>query len=430
MTTLLGLLIHTVLAAQLAQAIEPTEPDNARKFTIHLTDGSMQRGPITDWQADQLSVGTGDSAAVVALARIARIDGAPPEPAAKTHVALVGLSDGSQIAVHDFSFDEKNESKGCQMRYRHSQWSLATRQIRFVRFRKPSDALRAQWNELVHDKHQGDVLVVRRSADSIDSLDGVIRSVGSDKVHFELDDELIPVEIEKLEGIIFYGSKDLPSDRVPTIRFSFGPYGHLNTPGRLNARSAIWNANGELLEIVTESGATLPLSLWDVERADLTSGRMTYLSSLSPSRESVQPSLESNACNDALIQLLYSPRRDEDFSGQPMALRYPSEGKTRTYSRGLAIHSRTRLVYRLNGKFRKLFSTVGLAPAGQDWGSVQLSVMADGETLFECPIERRDEPVELDLPIENCDMLTILVDDGGDGDTGDRLHMCDLRVVK
>jgi hypothetical protein len=184
------------------------------------------------------------------------------------------------------------------------------------------------------------------------------------------------------------------------------------------------------LRIVTRGGFEFQIDPKYLERADFTSGRITYVSDLVIAQQTITPAIGSQQISESLSRFLYAPRMDRDFEGSVLALTFPSTNETRQYAKGMALHSRTKLTYRLREEYQRLRGIVGLAPLDAGGGSVRLEIALDGKPLFEQPILRSGDPVPIDIEINGGKLLTILVDYGDDGDTGDRVHLCNLRATK
>jgi alpha-galactosidase len=118
---------------------------------------------------------------------------------------------------------------------------------------------------------------------------------------------------------------------------------------------------------------------------------------------------------------------DRALYGAPLSL----AGKT--YAKGLFLPSRTRLVYRLSGKFSRLAALAGIddrAREARTTGAVRLLIEGDGRTLFDETISAGDAPRPIDLDIAGVKRLTIVADHG-DGDwNGDHLDLCEARVTQ
>jgi hypothetical protein len=154
------------------------------------------------------------------------------------------------------------------------------------------------------------------------------------------------------------------------------------------------------------------------------------LSELEPASLKVQPKIPS-MLNDNVVALLYQPRRNTSLDGDPLRLTFPGDtAEEKEFSKGLSIHSRTELIWRLGGQYRKLQGWAGIDPEVQGEGQVRLAVQGDGKVLYDKPITGSEAPLPLEIDVSGVDRLTLLVDYGDQTDIGDRLNLCELRVTK
>jgi hypothetical protein len=128
---------------------------------------------------------------------------------------------------------------------------------------------------------------------------------------------------------------------------------------------------------------------------------------------------------------MFLPRQDASFGGGKLKLS-GGDGKNRgqEYEKGLAIHSRTELIYRLAGRFRRLTAIAGIDERVRDNGHVRLVISADRRTLLDEQISGDDPPRSLDLELVGAKRLIILVDYGDSLDIGDHLNLCNARLHK
>ncbi len=80
---------------------------------------------------------------------------------------------------------------------------------------------------------------------------------------------------------------------------------------------------------------------------------------------------------------------------------------------GLFAHAPSRVVYRLDGRWRRF--QCGCALQHNAHGSVQFVVQADGRTLYRSAVVKHGERHDLDLDVTRVDRLELLIEDGGDG---------------
>jgi alpha-galactosidase len=120
----------------------------------------------------------------------------------------------------------------------------------------------------------------------------------------------------------------------------------------------------------------------------------------------------------------YAYRRDVGFEQNPLRL----DGKE--YKKGLALASRTELVYKLPGKFRMFRATVGIDDRVRDTGSVHVEIRGDGKPLWQADVRGTEPARELELQIAGVKLLEIVADFGENLDVGDRLVLGEAQVTK
>ena len=155
----------------------------------------------------------------------------------------------------------------------------------------------------------------------------------------------------------------------------------------------------------------------------------TYLSELSPESTVFQPFLGSQL--NASLQQLYGPRLDRDLNGNPLRLWDPTVASgIREYQRGLAMQSRSELVYRLASKYQRFEASVGIDPDAASQADVDLRIYLDDRMVFERSISKADPVIRIDLDVSSANRMKLVVDYGRAMDIGDRLHLCDARLTK
>lgn len=299
---------------------------------------------------------------------------------------------------------------------------IRTRTIRSLRF-SPTAALDQAWLEITAQKITGDTLIIRKPAKAensdqptwiLDRQEGVVQEITADVIQFEIDGDRIPVKREKLEGLLFF---------QPVARELADPIGRVIdvSGGRWSAKTL--KLSGDQLELETTTGALLALPLDRIEKLDFSSGNTLFLSDLEPDSVEWTPFVESRTAA-ARLSRLYQPRRDQAFAGGKLLLAGQS------YDKGLSIHSRTLLTYRVPKNFKRLLATVGIDDRVRETGHVQLVVTGDNRTLFDRPISGKDAPIELDLDLTAVRRLTVLVDYGEGLDIADHLNLANARITK
>jgi hypothetical protein len=184
-------------------------------------------------------------------------------------------------------------------------------------------------------------------------------------------------------------------------------------------------------------GAKFAWPLDDVQFADFSGGKIKYLSDMEPASQNWSP-LVGLPAGLTLASEYGQPRRDHSAFGGKLALLQKTEAdddanllSTRhEFDRGLALRSRTELVYRLPAQFSRFRAVAGIDPAASTSGNVQLAILADDQPLLEAEIASDGPPLPIDLDIAGARRLKILVNFGENQDSGDWLNLCDAKIVK
>jgi hypothetical protein len=349
--------------------------------------------------------------------------------AENTSSAWLELIDGSQLLATDFVV-----AKGIARVTLVGGESLdiPTRSLRAVRLKEQesevakASQLARQWQDIVSTQPTGDTIVVRKLAAAregmaepataaLDQLEGVLADVTDEKVFFTFDEQTIPVDRAKVEGIAYFHptGRELPE---PLCRLD-------DVAGnRWNVKSLAL-ADGAL-QVATTAGVKVELPLNRIKSLDYSAGKIVYLSDLDPETSEWTNAFGTSAATPNLTRL-FSPRRDRSFGGEPLVLYGQS------YAKGLAVHSRTLLEYRLQGKYTKFVALAGIDDRVRPAGDLTLVVSLDGKVLGEHRIRGKDAaPLTLEYDVRGGRKLSLLIDFGAGLDVADRLHLVNARVTK
>jgi hypothetical protein len=188
--------------------------------------------------------------------------------------------------------------------------------------------------------------------------------------------------------------------------------------------------NGDTVEIDTMNRAKLAIPLTHIASLVFRSTDTVFLSDLDPETAQWNSALGSSSVSEELGRL-YRPRKDERLLGGKLSVVSETKrGAQKQFEKGLAIHSRTELVYRLAGEYRTFQATAGIDPAFANVGEVQVTFFADGQELRSERVKGTEPARVFDFSVSGVQRLKILVDFGDESDQGDYLNLCDARLTK
>ncbi len=189
----------------------------------------------------------------------------------------------------------------------------------------------------------------------------------------------------------------------------------LTDGSRFRARDLKFGAL-DRLTLRTLFGAVLDLPLSAVESLRFLGGCATYLSDLTAAEYKFEPFLE----------LDWPLRRDQTVVGGFLSLRGVE------YPKGLGVHSRSAVTYRLDGKFRRFHATIGVDDDTGGKGSVVFEALVDGKTAYKSEVlTGSSAPVVIErVDVSGAKLLTLRVDYATAGDIQDHADWCDALLVK
>jgi len=163
-------------------------------------------------------------------------------------------------------------------------------------------------------------------------------------------------------------------------------------------------------------GAALDLPLAAVESLRFLGGCATYLSDLAPVEYQFEP----------FFDLEWPLRRDRSVAGGFLKLRGIE------YPKGLGVHSRSTVTYRLAGAYRRFRAMIGVDDSAAGRGSVVFEVLVDGNSAYKSDVLTGASPAAAieRLDVAGAKTLTLRVDYATEGDILDHADWCDALLIK
>lgn len=331
-----------------------------------------------------------------------RVPGEAMPTSSKPGGARVRLADGSQLSCRGLAATPRQ----VKLQTEHlGELAVPAAKVSAVRFGKAGQGVTESWLELLGRPIKRDRLVILKGK-TLDYLDGVVGAITDKHVNFLLDGDEIPVPLSRVYGVIFFRK----------------PGG--GTRGTAACQVALRNGDRFGLSSIMVEGATcrgtlsggpgVSVPLEQIDRLDFAGSRIVYLSAITPRDVEHVP----------YFDVTWKYRRDRNLDGGPLAV------GGQQFARGLAMHSKTRLVYTLAARHRRFQAWMGIDALVGRRGNVHVVISADGKTLLETDVKGTDKPQLVDLDITGRRELQILVDFGGDLDIADHLDLAEARLIR
>lgn len=234
---------------------------------------------------------------------------------------------------------------------------------------------------------------------------GAFRSLDEESVSLVWEGEEKVIPRQKVYGVVLSGAS--PPRGRPTARVA------LSDGSRFGGE--IQGMDAADLQIAISPEATLTCQRAGVARIDIISNRLAFLSDLEPEKVEEVP----------YFNTVWPYRKDRSLDGNAIRL----GGKT--YAKGLSVHSRCTLTYKLAGQFESFSAVIGIDDETKHLGHVIFRVRADGETLLDSGgVGGDDEPRRIRIDVGGRETLVLEVDFGEDLDIGDHADWADAHLVR
>lgn len=233
---------------------------------------------------------------------------------------------------------------------------------------------------------------------------------------FHDPDLTLPVPTADL-ALILFARRDAPPD--PQGLFSI-----LTLKDGSRLRGLIQEIQDGVLTVTTPYGHSFRILTGEIAGLHFRNGRVVYLSDLEPSEQSEDANY-IRGLEPSPSDLEFPMRRDESVKGAPLSIR-----GTR-YTKGLGVHARSELAYRLAGKFTAFRAAIGVDDVAAGLGNVVFEVHVDGKKRFDSgEVTGEDPPRTIQVDVAGANELRLIVRFGADGNTGDSADWAGARLIR
>lgn len=270
---------------------------------------------------------------------------------------------------------------------------------------KPAN--RQEWQALLKKQGTRDLLGVKKE-ERISALEGTFGAVSQDgsSIEFLLGDIKRPIPVERIHAFGFLRQREAVSDRTLCKAY--------DATGNLLIVEKIAKTGGNYT-LTTVSGMTIEYPVEQLAKLDFSKGKLTFLSDLEPEKV-----IEKSALGG-----INHYRRDKNLDGGPIRLR----GKV--YSKGLALHAYTEIVYNIGGEYKEFKTILGVDDNVGGDSQVKVIIEGDGRQLFATELKRKDKKViPVAVNVTNVNKLRIVVESLNLFDLGDHVDLADAKVTK
>ena len=314
------------------------------------------------------------------------------------------LSDGSRLPGEIVAGAE--DGVDCKLNV-GADTTLTFEHLAGVRFGDARDFPRAAalFEQSLLDRPAGHDILISRSDEKVRVVPGRIDRLDAQGGSLRLGEQLRSFRLEKVFGIVF-AKGSMTSNAVPlTLILSDG--------SRLGAEAT--STTEDAMMVTSTAGFTVRLPLDRIQKLTFHGERVVFLGDL--------PSVSQHVAG--ILHRSWPVRIDRSVANGPIQL------NGRKFDKGLGVHSRTEIIYDIDGAYERFAATIGIDDFVRPGGNVVFRVIGDGRVLFESgEITGRDEPRAIRVNIVGVKIIALLVDFGEELDLSDHADWADARLIR
>lgn len=308
-------------------------------------------------------------------------------------VSLVG---GSRIAAQDVVL--RGSELAIELR-RQNKLRVPISQVKAIRFRASSAGTDAKWLGILEEESRGDKLVIRRPGERLDPQAGVIESIEDGKVVFDFDGDKVNAPIDRLEGLVFGGTRATIEDADIQVQDVYD--------SRWSVVSIQPSVGDQPLQLRLSNSLPHELPLHQIVSIRW-SGGVTLLADETPVADEFTTYFPTKVDND-LLRKFFGPHRERESD--------------------LTMVGGSSIEYRIEPGNRLFAGTVRRNPSVAKAGKVTVRIDLDGKTVWQESLADA-QPRGFELALDEARRLSIKVDSQQDGDLGDSVRISRPRLLK
>jgi hypothetical protein len=309
------------------------------------------------------------------------------------------MSDGSILAASSFTTDGKQATIRLPG---DTSMTPPIGAVASVLLASTDPELVRQWSMRAKAAREKDVLELYKEGKRHE-LEGIIATVNTEGLTFRIDGQDVPVKLDRASAF-FFAHPAIDAEALADVNVRSGSVWAV-------AKLALTPAG---VEVETPSGLKQTLPLESIAKISFARGRIVHLSDLEPTLVEHTPFFDTN----------WDYKRDTNFSGQTPSVAGQS------FSKALALHSRTKIEYDLDRHYRRFETSLGIDDEAGTLGDAMVRISGDGKLLWEGEVAAGQSAKPVVLPVTGVDLLTLEVDFGRGLDLGDHVIFGDVKVIK
>jgi hypothetical protein len=350
-----------------------------------------------------VEVGQGEQSIPLQALQSIRFPGLSSAPTQAGRNLLVILRDGSQIFPESLTSD----GRAVSMRFgQNFQLQIPTVDIHSVRLQQLTVAQQTQWEAILDSRITGDNLVLARSPESLDTVEGLVGSIGEETIQFDFGDQRLNAPRARLAGVRFFNP---PAEISKVMGTAVDLWGN-----RWNLSKVGYETQSGLLDLALAGGTSVKIPIEQIQSIDFSAGSIQFLADLTPIGRGRQTGLELGI-DSQVMEALFGPQ----------AYQIP-----KTSGPSLRFSGSSWVTYRVPPEYTRLAGTLYLAPSGNRFTACRVEVRLENEVVWAQELTQLSQRLDLSLPVEADKRIRLSVTAQDDFPVGDIVIWQELRFLK
>ena len=335
------------------------------------------------------------------VADLLSLTNSAPDPLAARKVQLL-LSNDSAVSISEFSSDGQTVDV-------ISKAVVAPFSIECVKAVVWTDSKKVQ-SAIRNRSSENDQVVVDTGEEQV-IVSGLLEKVTADKVVLNYNGESRSISRSIVLAIVTANLQPAQPK---------GVYGSVALTDGSVVNGTIKSLAQGTIAIFLDDRNAIQLPFAHVERIDIKSDRIVFLSDLTPGETDQR----------TLFGVERASTMDKSVAGNPLTLNGPTADQPLVFKRGVGMQSYSRMVFSVPEGFDRFQATVGIDVETQGRGDCVVVVSADGIQLWQERIRGADKPRKIDVDISGSTEFTLTVQTGEQYDLSDHVDWCNARFLK
>ncbi len=337
--------------------------------------------------------------------------GASPPPVDRNRKGAVMLIDGSTFLCSDFKLVDAQ----AVFTTGFGEITVSASKLQHIQLQMLNAAQLVQWQAISKSRTSGDALVLIRSEEALEKLEGIVGGISSAAVAFDFGGQQINAPLTRLAGIRFYLSGETPTERAADklaaiVRDEFD--------GHWNASTVQLARGSKTAELTLLCGALISIPVENLRVVDFSSGSMQFLADLQPLSSEATQLMELGLKIPGASSLMGARKRDlrtlEEVSLGP-SLEFLGSGT---------------VTYRIPPGFSRLVGEAELRPAGNRFTPCRVTVRVENKLMWEQRLKEPGQRLTFDIPIQADARLEVSVQADAGFPVGNIVLFRDIRFLK